>query len=81
MATIRTAKMFAEKLNSKLDDLDMPPNLRARIPLVAKLLRISPERVRLWLQGSQMPTEREFDLIVNELGFDPHWVKEREKTH
>jgi hypothetical protein len=81
--TVRTAKVFAEKFNSRLDDLAMPNEFRTRIQLVAKLLRISPEKVRYWLNGSQLPNDRELNLIINELGLDAHWLKndDQSSTH
>lgn len=74
--TLRASKVFAEKLNSKLDDLEMPSDFRSRVSLVSKLLHVSPEKVRFWLYGHQLPNEKEMNLLENEFGLDAHFPKE-----
>ena len=74
--SLRNSKIFAEKLNSKLDDLEMPSDFRSRISLVSKLLHISPEKVRFWLYGHQLPNKNEMNLLINEFGFEAHFFNE-----
>jgi len=80
-ATLRTSKLFAEKLNSKLDDLEMPSDFRSRVSLVSKLLHVSPEKVRFWLYGHQLPNEKEMSLLESEFGMDTHFAKESQPRH
>lgn len=80
--SVRTAKVFADKFNSKLNDLEVPNDFKLRIQLVAKMLHVSPDKVRIWLNGYQLPSEKEMNLIINEFGFDSHWLKGDEQvTH
>jgi hypothetical protein len=69
-----SARLFAEKLNAKLDELDMPSDYHSRIKLLAKLLHIPPDRIRLLLKGLSMPNHHEMDLLIHEVGFDPHTI-------
>ncbi len=77
MTTLRNSKLFAEKLNAKLDDLEMPADFRERIHILAKMLHISPERARFWLNGYQLPNKNEMDLLEHELGIDTHWLHDQ----
>ena len=74
--SLRNSKVFAVEFNSRLDKLEMPSDFRIRISLVSKLLHISPEKVRFWLYGHQLPNKDEMNLLISEFGFDANFLNE-----
>lgn len=71
MAVQQNAKLFAEKLNQLLDDLDVPDNMRERSAILSKMLDIPKQQAWTLLEGQQYPNQALLEKIANELEVDP----------
>lgn len=74
---IQTAKQFAEKLNSCLDDSGAPTNARERAAVLAKMLDISKQQAWNFVEGLQLPDDELLMRIAEEFEVDPEWMAGR----
>lgn len=74
MIVTQTAKQFAEKLNSCLDDSGAPTNARERSVVLAKMLDISKQQAWNLVEGLQLPDDNLLTQIANEFEVDREWM-------
>ena len=67
-------KIFAERLNSELDQIDFPSKLDERVEAFAKLLDIPRFKAESILSGAILPEEELLMRIAEELEVDPGWL-------
>jgi transcriptional regulator with XRE-family HTH domain len=69
-----TAKHFAERLNTCLDDTDAPAQVRDRALILSKMLNIPKQQAWAFLEGQQIPDSDLLQHIANEFEVDPKWL-------
>lgn len=69
-----TAKLFAERLNSCLDDTGAPVQIRERAVILSKMLDIPKQQAWSFLDGHQLPDSDMLQKIANEFEVDPQWL-------
>lgn len=67
-------KHFAERLNSCLDDLDLPINMRERSAILSKMLHIPKQQAWAILEGQILPSDDLIELLATELEVEPNWL-------
>lgn len=70
----QSAKHFAERLNSCLDDNDAPAQIRDRAAILGKMLDISKQQAWVLLEGHTLPDSSLIQKIANEFDVDPKWL-------
>lgn len=70
----QSAKHFAEKLNSCLDDTGAPAQIRERAAILSKMLDISKQQAWSLLEGHQIPHPDLIQKIAQEFEVDPKWL-------
>lgn len=69
-----SAKHFAERLNSCLDDTGAPLHMRERAVILSKLLDIPKQQAFSFLEGHQLPDQDVLHRIATEFEVDPQWL-------
>lgn len=69
-----SAKHFAERLNSCLNDIGAPPSIRERANILCKMLNISKHQAWGLLDGLHVPDESLVQEIAAEFEVDPKWL-------
>lgn len=69
-----SAKNFAERLNTCLDDTGAPTHTRERSAILGKMLDISKHVAGSLLQGYQLPDQSLLLRIAHEFEVDPQWL-------
>jgi hypothetical protein len=70
----QSAKPFADRLNSCLDDTEAPVSIRERANILSKLLDIPKQQAWGLLAGQQMPDQSLLERIAAEFDVDPQWL-------
>ena len=70
----QSARYFAQRLNSCLDDTGAPVQTRERIAILSKMLDISKQQAWSLLEGQQLPDQLLLQKIANEFEVDSHWL-------
>jgi len=70
----QSAKHFAQRLNSCLDDTDAPPHVRERAAILSKMLDIPKHQAWSLLEGQLLPDADLLQRIANEFEVDPAWL-------
>ncbi|OGT44678.1 MAG: hypothetical protein A3F42_01680 [Gammaproteobacteria bacterium RIFCSPHIGHO2_12_FULL_37_34] len=74
LSVTQSAKHFAEKLNSCLDNTDAPTHIRERAVILSKMLDISKQQAWILLEGHTLPDSSLIQKIANEFDVDPKWL-------
>ena len=69
-----SAKYFAERLNSCLDDTSAPTPIRDRAVILSKMLGISKQQAWILLEGHTLPNSFLIQKIADEFDVDPKWL-------
>lgn len=69
-----SAKHFAERLNSCLNDTGAPPLARERAIILSKLIDIPKQQAWSLLEGNLLPNRELITRIANEFEVDPEWL-------
>lgn len=75
----QSAKHFAERLNSCLDDTGAPATIRERSVILGKMLDISKQQAWSLLEGYQLPDQSLLQKIAHEFEVDPKWLSGEKK--
>ena len=67
-------KLFAQRLDQCLNDMDAPTNDRERALVLSKLLDIPRQQAWSLLEGYQLPEAALLTRIANEFEVDPYWL-------
>lgn len=67
-------KLFADRLNSCLDDTGAPPQVRERAVILGKMLDISKQQAWNLLEGLQMPSPELLERIAQEFEVESAWL-------
>lgn len=67
-------KVFVERLNKELDNIDVPQNRTERIEVLSKLLKIPRFKAEAILQGSTRPEEDLLSILAKELEVSVDWL-------
>jgi hypothetical protein len=70
----QTAKYFAERLNSCLDETGAPVNVRERAAVLSKMLDIPKQQAWSLLEGHLLPNHDLIVKIAAEFEVDPEWL-------
>ena len=68
---LRQAKIFAENLNTILDEMEMAEGIQERATILAKMVQIPKEKARVLLLGNMMPDENILQRLSEELDLTP----------
>lgn len=69
-----SAKIFAQRLNRCLDDMDAPAAVRERAAILGKLLDIPRHQAWGLIEGHQFPDAVLLNQIAQEFEVDPKWL-------
>ncbi|TAK77167.1 MAG: XRE family transcriptional regulator [Gammaproteobacteria bacterium] len=69
-----SAKHFAQRLNSCLDDSGAPIQIRERAAILSKMIDISKQQAWSLLEGQQLPDPDLLQKIAEEFEVDPKWL-------
>lgn len=69
-----SSKNFAERLNSCLNDMGVPAQVRERAVVLSKMLNISKQQAWSFLEGHLIPDQDFLQQIANEFEVDPRWL-------
>lgn len=67
-------KLFSERLNQELDNIELPKATNDRIEALSKLLKIPRFKAEAFLSGQMLPDEETFETIIEELEVDKSWL-------
>lgn len=67
-------KIFAERLNQELDNIELPSREDERIEAFSKMFHIPKFKAEALLQGIYLPDETLLTAIALELEVDPNWL-------
>lgn len=70
----QSAKHFAHRLNSCLDDTDAPAQVRERAAILSKMLDIPKQQAWSLLEGQVLPDQALLQKIASEFEVDPKWL-------
>jgi len=70
----QSAKHFAERLHSCLDETDAPSSIRERAVILSKMLDISKQQAWILLEGHTLPDTSLLLKIAKEFDVDPTWI-------
>ena len=70
----QSAKIFAQRLNRCLDDMDAPTAVRERADILCKMLDIPRHQAWGLIEGHQFPDAALLNQIANEFEVDPKWL-------
>ena len=74
MAVPQSAKHFAEKLHTCLDDIDAPAQIREPASVLSKMLDISKHEALMLLEGHQYPNDLLIERIALEFDVEKTWL-------
>lgn len=67
-------KLFSERLNYELDNIDVPKALNDRVEALSKLLKIPRFKAEAFLTGQMLPDEETFKALTEELEVHKSWL-------
>lgn len=67
-------KLFAERLNQELDNIELPKALNDRVEALSKLLKIPKFKAEAFLTGQMLPDAETFQTLTQELEVDKSWL-------
>ncbi|WP_367606327.1 hypothetical protein [Legionella sp. W05-934-2] len=67
-------KLFAERLNQELDNMDVPTHHSERTAVLAKLIHVPRFKAQAYLDGIYLPDEQILLALCNELEVDMDWL-------
>ncbi len=70
----QSAKYFATRLNSCLDDTGAPIHARERAAVLSKMINIPKQQAWTLLEGHQLPNSDLIQKIAIEFEVDPEWL-------
>lgn len=70
----KSTNVFAQRLNSCLDDLGAPSHMRERALVLSKLINIPKQQAWSFLEGHQMPDHDFLQEIAREFEVEPDWL-------
>lgn len=73
-----TNRIFAQRLNSELDEMGMPQRMDERIEVFAKFIKAPRFKAEEILNGTRVPGEDMLKLIANELEVSTNWLLGKE---
>ena len=69
-----THRLFAERLNRELDNIDVPSREDERIEAFSKMFHIPKFKAEALLHGISLPDESLLESIAQELEVNPNWL-------
>lgn len=70
----KSTNLFAQRLNSCLDDLGAPINVRERAVILSKMTHIPKQQAWSFLEGHQVPDADLLHKLAQEFEVDPDWL-------
>jgi len=70
----QSARNFAQRLNSCLDETGAPVQIRERAAILSKLIDIPKQQAWCLLEGQQLPDPELLQKIADEFEVDPQWL-------
>ncbi len=72
---MKDKKQFAERFNSLLDELEIPPKHSGRIQYVAELFGLTHRGAGKWVNGLALPPKKKRELVAKKLGINFEWLE------
>lgn len=69
-----THRLFAERLNRELDNIDVPDREDERIEAFSKMFHVPKFKAEALLHGVYLPDESLLNNIAQELEVNPNWL-------
>ena len=69
-----THRLFSERLNQELDNIDVPSREEERIDALSKMFHIPKFKAEALLHGIYLPDEQLLKDVAQELEVDPNWL-------
>lgn len=70
----KSTNLFTQRLNSCLDELDAPTQMRERALVLSKLINIPKQQAWALLEGHQMPDHDFLLELAHEFEVEPEWL-------
>lgn len=67
-------RMFSERLNQALDEIEAPEELEERVDALSKLIHITKFKADALISGKLMPDPICLNLLAEQLEVDPEWL-------
>lgn len=73
-----THKLFAERLNKELDDIDFPQHEAERVEAFSTMFHLPKFKAEAILSGNMLPSEELLQAISDELEVNANWLTGKE---